>query len=74
MKDNLVLKKCVCVCFRENAENYMLHIAEDDGEVDMDFPALDNREPVSKFGFTNLALVEKETPAKSKTSSIVVTM
>ncbi|KAK2159219.1 hypothetical protein LSH36_156g07027 [Paralvinella palmiformis] len=48
-------------------EAFSLHIAEDDGEVDMDFPALDNKEPISKFGFYKLALVQKllsETPPK----------
>lgn len=34
-------------------------MAEDDGEVDMDFPALDSKEPMSKFGFAKLALVSK---------------
>jgi len=30
---------------------------EDDGEIDSDFPPLENREPVSKFGFDQLGLV-----------------
>jgi len=30
---------------------------EDDGEVDSDFPPLESREPVSKFGFDQLGLV-----------------
>ena len=53
--------------FRRHIEAFSLHIAEDDGEVDMDFPALDNKEPISKFGFYKLALVQKllsETPPK----------
>ena len=37
-------------------------IAEEDGEVDTDFPALDSKEAISKFGFSTLALVEKEIP------------
>ena len=53
---------------------YCLHIAEDDGEVDTDFPSLDSREPVSKFGFTKLALVEKEIPTHRKTSAVIVTV
>ena len=53
---------------------YCLHIAEDDGEVDTDFPSLDSREPVSKFGFTKLALVEKEIPHHRKTSAVIVTV
>ena len=36
---------------------YSLHIMEDDGEIDSDFPPLENREPVSKFGFDQLGLV-----------------
>lgn len=44
---------------KENVEYYSLHIAEDDGEVDLDFPHLDPKELISKFGFTVLALVEK---------------
>ncbi|XP_069465502.1 target of rapamycin complex 2 subunit MAPKAP1 [Ambystoma mexicanum] len=43
----------------ENVDAYCLHIAEDDGEVDTDFPPLDSNEPMHKFGFSTLALVEK---------------
>lgn len=43
----------------ENVNAYCLHIAEDDGEVDTDFPPLDSNEPIHKFGFSTLALVEK---------------
>lgn len=39
---------------------YTLHIAEDDGEVDWDFPCLDNKESVTKFTFNFLALVESD--------------
>ncbi|XP_043240686.1 target of rapamycin complex 2 subunit MAPKAP1-like isoform X3 [Amphibalanus amphitrite] len=45
---------------RHSPELYSLHIAEDDGEVDWDFPPLDDRETVAKFGFSVLALVETE--------------
>ncbi|XP_037079864.1 target of rapamycin complex 2 subunit MAPKAP1-like isoform X3 [Pollicipes pollicipes] len=45
---------------RGSPEMYSLHIAEDDGEVDWDFPPLDDRETVAKFGFNVLALVETE--------------
>jgi hypothetical protein len=38
---------------------YSLHIAEDDGEVDWDFPCLDTHETVAKFGFSYLALVQR---------------
>ncbi|XP_033732497.1 LOW QUALITY PROTEIN: target of rapamycin complex 2 subunit MAPKAP1-like [Pecten maximus] len=59
----------------ENIEMYSLHIAEDDGEVDMDFPSLDPREPVSKFGFAKLALVEKNIPTQTLSkASLVVTV
>ncbi|XP_040504882.1 target of rapamycin complex 2 subunit MAPKAP1 isoform X4 [Gallus gallus] len=43
----------------DNVSAYCLHIAEDDGEVDTDFPPLDSNEPIHKFGFSTLALVEK---------------
>ncbi|XP_073170719.1 target of rapamycin complex 2 subunit MAPKAP1 isoform X3 [Lepidochelys kempii] len=43
----------------DNVNAYCLHIAEDDGEVDTDFPPLDSNEPIHKFGFSTLALVEK---------------
>lgn len=38
--------------------NYGLCIAEEDGEVDHDFPCLDPKEPVTKFKLYCLALVE----------------
>lgn len=60
--------------FRENTDVYCLHIAEDDGEVDTDFPSLDNKEPVSKFGFTKLALVQKDVPAHMNKPTIIVTV
>ncbi|KAL4223239.1 Target of rapamycin complex 2 subunit mapkap1 [Mactra antiquata] len=59
---------------QENTDMYCLHIAEDDGEVDTDFPSLDSKEPVSKFGFTKLALVEKDVPSQSNKSTIIVTI
>lgn len=39
---------------------YCLRISEENGDVDPDFPSLNPKEPVSKFGFPFLALVEKE--------------
>ncbi|XP_077986303.1 target of rapamycin complex 2 subunit MAPKAP1-like [Glandiceps talaboti] len=57
---------------KENVDGYSLHIAEDDGEVDTDFPALDNREVISKFGFQTLALVEFERPAEPDKRVILV--
>lgn len=54
-------------------ENYALHIAEEDGQVDWDFQALNNRDVIEKFGFNILALVEKKNvPEVSK--DIVVTL
>ena len=53
--------------FRENPEAYLLHMVEDDGEVDIDFPPLDVREPISKFGFAKLSLVERtDVPSSHK--------
>ncbi|XP_053398791.1 target of rapamycin complex 2 subunit MAPKAP1-like isoform X1 [Mercenaria mercenaria] len=59
---------------QENTDLYCLHIAEDDGEVDTDFPSLDSKEPVSKFGFTKLALVQKDVPANTNKPSVIVTV
>ena len=53
---------------------YALHIAEDDGQVDVDFPALDNREPISKFGFAKLALVQRELAAVPNTKVITMSV
>ena len=66
-------KILVVLLCSENIEMYCLHIAEDDGEVDTDFPSLDNREPVSKFGFSKLAIVEKDIPppANNRSSHVV---
>lgn len=44
---------------------YGLYITEEDGEVDRDFPCLDPREPISKFGFICLGLVEHKEHFKS---------
>lgn len=38
--------------------NYGLYITEEDGEVDRDFPCLEPKEVVDKFGFSCLGLVE----------------
>ncbi|XP_027882390.1 target of rapamycin complex 2 subunit MAPKAP1 isoform X2 [Xiphophorus couchianus] len=57
----------------ENVEAYCLHIAEDDGEVDTDFPPLDSNEPIHKFGFSTLALVEKySSPGLTSRQSLFV--
>uniref|UniRef100_H2YZ13 Target of rapamycin complex 2 subunit MAPKAP1 n=1 Tax=Ciona savignyi TaxID=51511 RepID=H2YZ13_CIOSA len=44
---------------RSDVQGFTLNIAEDDGEVDYGFPALENNEPVVKFSFPTLALIEK---------------
>jgi target of rapamycin complex 2 subunit MAPKAP1 len=61
-------------CCRGQVSHYALFIAEDDGSPDADFPCLEPREVVGKFGFTTLALVrvsspKKEAPASSPTST-----
>uniref|UniRef100_UPI00358E9735 target of rapamycin complex 2 subunit MAPKAP1 isoform X1 n=1 Tax=Myxine glutinosa TaxID=7769 RepID=UPI00358E9735 len=57
----------------EQVDAYCLHIAEDDGEVDEDFPPLDSSETIHKFGFTTLALVESGTaPAPAATQALFV--
>lgn len=42
-----------------NVNDYAIHMTEDDGEVDYGFPALESNEPVKKFSFPCLALIEK---------------
>lgn len=64
---------------KNDVKSCSLLIAEDDGEVDTDFPALDNKEKITRFGFTCLALVQKDTtpvkPVQPKpTSGIIVTV
>lgn len=64
---------------KNDVKSFCLQIAEDDGEVDTDFPALENKEAITKFGFTCLALVQKDaspvkpTPPKPS-SGIIVTV
>lgn len=60
----LILLKCSTVHGDfplQPVTNYGLYITEEDGEVDRDFPCLDAREVVAKFGFTCLGLVEHKT-------------
>ncbi|XP_029057458.1 target of rapamycin complex 2 subunit MAPKAP1 isoform X2 [Monodon monoceros] len=57
----------------DSVSAYCLHIAEDDGEVDTDFPPLDSNEPIHKFGFSTLALVEKySSPGLTSKESLFV--
>lgn len=58
-----VLHNHICILlllFRDGVNYYALYIAEDDGEIDFDFPCLDSRETVAKFGFGFLAIVERD--------------
>ncbi|XP_044166699.1 target of rapamycin complex 2 subunit MAPKAP1-like isoform X4 [Acropora muricata] len=61
---------------KNDVKSYCLQIAEDDGEVDTDFPALDNKEQITRFCFTCLALVQNDTspvkPVPPKPSSGVI--
>lgn len=61
---------------KNDVKSYCLQIAEDDGEVDTDFPALDNKEQITRFCFTCLALVQNDTspvkPVQPKPSSGVI--
>lgn len=57
---------------KPGVNRYCLRIAEENGDVDPDFPSLNPKEPVSKFGFPVLALVEKEEDELN--ASLVVTV
>lgn len=63
---------------KDSVSHYGLYIAEDDGEVDWDFPCLDPRETVGKFGFNYLALVERQSrdddskPVEREESQVVL--
>ncbi|KAL1509467.1 hypothetical protein ABEB36_004194 [Hypothenemus hampei] len=46
------------------ATDYGLYITEEDGEVDCDFPQLDPKECIAKFGFVYLGLVEHKEPPR----------
>ncbi|BES92991.1 Stress-activated map kinase-interacting protein [Nesidiocoris tenuis] len=48
------------VTLKDDVDAYRLFIAEDDGDVDWDFPCLDSREVINKFGFSHLAVVDRE--------------
>jgi len=44
------------------AANYSLLLCEEDGSVEYEFPALDSGDPVSKYSFAHLAVVERNKP------------
>ena len=50
---------------KSNVSHYCLRIAEENGEVDPDFPCLNANELVSKFGFPILALEERKIDEES---------
>eukprot|EP00102_Acyrthosiphon_pisum_P021788 XP_016658998.1 PREDICTED: target of rapamycin complex 2 subunit MAPKAP1 isoform X4 [Acyrthosiphon pisum] len=54
---------------KDSVDCYALYIAEDDGEIDFDFPCLDSRETVAKFGFGFLAIVERDSKFAPSTSN-----
>jgi hypothetical protein len=60
-KDTIMdgLAQEISCCDRDDVSQFALYIAEDDGEVDWDFPCLDPKETVAKFGFSYLALVHR---------------
>lgn len=47
-----------------------MYIAEDDGEVDWDFPCLDPTEVISKFEFATLGLVEMKASDKARHNTV----
>ncbi|XP_055595831.1 stress-activated map kinase-interacting protein 1 [Uranotaenia lowii] len=49
----------------KSVKHYGLYMTEEDGEIDMDFPPLDVREPCAKFCFSHLALAERK-PSESQ--------
>ncbi|XP_058447142.1 stress-activated map kinase-interacting protein 1 [Malaya genurostris] len=51
-----------------SVRHYGLFMTEEDGEIDLDFPPLDVREPCSKFCFTHLAIAERK-PSELQTQS-----
>lgn len=42
-----------------DVDSYLLKIADDEGEIEEEFSSLDENNFVGKFGFTDLALVER---------------
>ncbi|XP_053695431.1 stress-activated map kinase-interacting protein 1 [Sabethes cyaneus] len=51
-----------------SVRHYGLFMTEEDGEIDLDFPALDVNEQCSKFCFTHLALAERK-PSELQTQT-----
>ncbi|KAG7197866.1 hypothetical protein KM043_001677 [Ampulex compressa] len=55
---------------KDDITRYGLYIAEDDGEVDWDFPCLDPRETISKFEFLTLGLVEMKPSDRARHNTV----
>jgi hypothetical protein len=72
----LVLYKCNMETqhplLQDDVSSYSLRIAEEDGEVDDDFPPLDPNENIAKFGFPTLGLIRKNVHSTKKI--VVVTV
>jgi len=58
----------------DTVEGYSLFIADDDGDVDDDFPPIDSGEPIAKFDFASLALVESEVPPPQDAVPVIITV
>jgi target of rapamycin complex 2 subunit MAPKAP1 len=56
----------------QEVNDYSLYISDESGEVDSDFPPLDNNEQIQKFHFSHLALGKKSTQSfQTRTFSVV---
>jgi hypothetical protein len=58
----------------ETTDGFSLYIADDDGEVELEWEPLDSREPIYKYDFTSLALVEKELPPQKNLPPTIITI
>merc|ERR1739842_60455 len=55
-------------------DQYALHIAEEDGQVDSDFHALPQKDCIDKYGFQILALMQKRNVSTQSSKDIVITL
>lgn len=55
-----------------NVESYNLKIADEDGYIEQELAPLESNQKVLRFGFSDLALVEKPNVEKSKESTAKV--
>ncbi|XP_053664718.1 stress-activated map kinase-interacting protein 1 [Anopheles marshallii] len=56
-----------------SVRHYGLYMAEEDGELDLDFPPLDINEPCSKFRFSHLVMAERQFSTNVSHQSVSVT-